>query len=94
MRTFSASTVQNNVHIKSWVKGLKSLLHWENKNVYDNTTAAIEADKIPIARLGKQSIQFPRMINSYKLLIAQHVNKLDESNAAIREERLQYQGIV
>ena len=59
-RKVSASTVQNNVHIKSWVKGLKSLLHWENKNVYDNTTAAIKADKIPIARLGKHGIQFPR----------------------------------
>ena len=34
------------------------------------------------------------MSNSYKLLIAQHVNKLDESNAAVHEERLQYQDIV
>ena len=54
-RKVSASIVQNNVHIKSWVKGLKSLLHWEIKNVYDDTVTAIDADKIPIARLGKQS---------------------------------------
>ena len=34
------------------------------------------------------------MSNSYKLLIAQYVNENDESNAAVHEERLQYQDIV
>ena len=94
-RKVSASTIQNNVHIKDWVNGLKSLLHWENKNVFGNAKAAIEADKIPIARLGKQDIQFPRMSNSYKLLIAQHVNEHHGSEEAVHdEERLQYQDMV
>ena len=82
------------MHIKDWVNGLKSLLHWENKNVYDNASAAIKTDKIPIARLGKQDIQLSRMSNSYKLLIAQHVNEHNSSDAAVHEERLQYQDIV
>jgi hypothetical protein len=34
------------------------------------------------------------MSSSYKMLIAQHVNNLDETNTAVRDERLQYQGLV
>ena len=64
-RWHDASKVQINVHIhQGWVKNLTSLLHWENKNINDNTKTAIEAGKIPIALLGMQDIQLLRTAES------------------------------
>ena len=69
-RKESPSNIQGNVHLDGWLKGLPSLLHYTSKGASSKGFQdVIKKEKVSMARVGKQSINFPPLSSVYKSAI-------------------------
>ena len=70
-RKESPSNIQGNVHLDGWLKGLPSLLHYTSNGAGSKGFQdVIKKEKVSVARVGKQSINFPPLSSIYKAGIA------------------------